>query len=62
MTAPARRRAADRPAADSSPDVDAYISRIVARLSETPLTPQQQDVIRAAFRGTMPSPRRRAAA
>ncbi len=42
--------------------VDDYVVRTVARLSETPLTPEEQDVIRAAFRGIVPSRRRRAAA
>jgi len=42
--------------------VDEYVVRTVARLTETPLTLEEQDVIRAAFRGTVPSRRRRAAA
>jgi hypothetical protein len=42
--------------------VDDYVVRTGARLTETPLTPEEQDVIRAAFRGTVPSRRRRAAA
>ena len=39
--------------------VDDYVVRTVARLTETPLTLEQQDVIRAALRGTVPSSRRR---
>ena len=42
--------------------VDDYVVRTVARLTETPLTLEEQDVIRAAFRDVKPSRRRRAAA
>ncbi len=42
--------------------VDDYVIRTVARLNETPLTLEQQEVIRAAFRDVKPSSRRRRAA
>ncbi len=36
--------------------VDDYVVRTVARLTETPLTQPEQDVIRAAWRSRPPRP------
>ena len=38
---------AERPAEQDR--IAAYVARTVARLADTPLTPAQQDVVRAAF-------------